>query len=292
MSKCGFRLTAVVDWFSRIDPMNSHISRFFNTLGQWFGQQPAAIGDILWQTTLARYPFLAALNPSEQVRLAQLSSRFLAHKEFSGTQGLQVSDEMAVAIAAQACLPLLHMGPAGARLYDDFKGIVVHPGPMVARREVTDAAGVVHFYTEILAGEAMQYGPIALSWQDVVDSDQSAPAGHNVVIHEFIHKIDMQAGGANGCPPLPSRGARAEWQHVMQASFETFEHQVLMAERFSAEAPWLDAYGAQSPVEFFAVASEAYFVNRQRFEQEFESLTRLFDSFFKPNKPLAPVIIR
>lgn len=271
--------------------MNVHVSRFFNTLRQWFAHTPTPIPNGLWRNTLAAYPFLADLSLVEQARLAELSANFLGHKEFSGTHGLQVTDDMAVTIAAQACLPLLHMGPPGARMYDDFKGIVVHAGPMVARRRVTDAAGVVHHYTEVLAGEAMERGPITLSWQDVVSSGQSAAAGHNVVIHEFIHKIDMHAGGANGCPPLPSRHAKARWQQVMQESFEAFKHQVQMAERFGGESPWLDAYGAQSPVEFFAVASEAYFVNRQRFQSDFESLTTLFDSFFRPKTPLADVLI-
>lgn len=184
---------------------------------------------------------------------------------------------MAVAIAAQACLPVLHLD---LKLYDDFKGIVVHSGPMLARRQMTDAAGVVHHYSEVLAGEAMQGGPVTLSWEDVAASEL-AERGHNVVIHEFVHKIDMHEGTPNGRPSLPSRTAKLAWQQVMQANYAEFRQQVVMHERFGAEAPWLDSYGAQSPVEFFAVAAEAYFVNRQRFTEAFPDLTNLFDSFFR-----------
>lgn len=235
------------------------------------------IPETLWWQTLQSYPFLAALSLDAQSHLCQLSRQFLAQKEFSGAHGLVVTDDMAVAIAAQACLPVLHLG---LKLYDDFKGIVVHPGAMLARRETTDAAGVVHRYSEALAGEAMAHGPVTLSWQDVAASGASAAQGHNVVIHEFVHKIDMRGGAANGCPPLPSRAARAAWQAVMQENFEAFRTQIVMAERFGGEHPWLDAYGAQSPIEFFAVAAEAYFVNRLRFTQDFPALTILFDSFF------------
>lgn len=242
--------------------------------------QPVAkpIPETLWWQTLQSYPFLAALSLDAQAHLGQLSRQFLAEKEFSGAHGLVVTDDMAVAIAAQACLPVLHLG---LKLYDDFKGIVVHPGAMLARRETTDAAGVVHRYSEALAGEAMAHGPVTLSWQDVAASGASAAQGHNVVIHEFVHKIDMRSGGANGCPPLPSRAARAAWQAVMQDNFSAFRTQIVMAARFGGEPPWLDTYGAQSPVEFFAVASEAYFVNRPRFTQDFPALTRLFDNFFQ-----------
>ncbi len=166
-------------------------------------------------------------------------------------------------------------------------GIVVHPGPMLARREMHDAAGVVHRYTEVLAGEAMDRGPVTLNWQDVASAGESALRGYNVVIHEFVHKIDMRDGNADGCPPLPSRAAHAAWRSVMQPAYEAFCEQVAMAERFGGEPPWLDGYGAQAPAEFFAVACEAYFVNRPRFTEDFAGPTALFDNFFKRNAALA-----
>ena len=241
------------------------------------------IPDTLWQQTLASYAFLAHLSKADQLQLKRLSSQFLASKEFSGAHNFVVTDSMALAIAAQACLPVLHLGIS---YYDEFKGIVLHPGPMLARREARDAAGVVHGYSEALSGEAMQGGPVTLSWQDVAASGESADSmakGHNVVIHEFVHKLDMHsaAGGvANGCPPLPSRAAKSHWQATMQTAFAAFKEKLAMAERFGGEPPWLDAYGASAPAEFFAVASEAYFVNREQFEHEFSDLTLLFDSFY------------
>lgn len=239
---------------------------------------PRAIPDELWRHTLAQYPFLSDRPAQDQARLRTLTAQFLAQKQFSGAHGLVVTDEMAVAIAAQACLPVLNLG---LKLYDDFKGIVVHSGAMLARRHVVDAAGVHHFYKEQIAGEAMQGGPVTLSWQDVAASSEHSARGYNLVIHEFVHKLDMRDGTATGCPPLPTRQAKTAWQSSMQAAYEAFQHQVAMAERFGAEPPWLDAYGATSPAEFFAVASEAYFVNRSRFVQEFAGLKTLFDGFFK-----------
>ena len=238
---------------------------------------PRAIPDALWQLTLIDYPFLADRPAVDQTRLRKLTAQFLAQKEFSGAHGLIVTDEMAVAIAAQACLPVLNLG---LKLYDDFKGIVVHPGAMLARRIVVDAAGVHHFYKEELAGEAMEGGPVTLSWQDVAASSERQARGYNVVIHEFVHKIDMRDGTPNGCPPLPNRDAKLQWQAAMQTAYDAFRERVMMAERFGAEPPWLDAYGATSPAEFFAVTSEAYFVNPSRFELQFADLKKLFDAFF------------
>ena len=256
------------------------LGRLLTLLGLRRGA-PAVLPEALWLPTLLRYPFLARRSVAELQQLRGMIVQFLKHKEFTGAHGLKVTDEMAVAIAAQACLPVLHLG---LRWYDDFKGIVVHAGAMLASREKTDRAGVVHRYSEALLGEAMQGGPVTLSWQDVAAAGEAADLGHNVVIHEFIHKIDMRDGMADGCPPLPSRKAHAAWHGVMQPAYDRFCEQVALASRFGGEAPWLDAYGATAPAEFFAVSCEAYFVNRSRFSQDFPDLTALFDQFFKPNK--------
>ena len=237
------------------------------------------IPDALWQSTLQDFAFLPAEPPALARRLRTMSAEFLADKEFFGAHGLQVTDAMAVAIAAQACLPVLHLG---LHWYDDFKGIVVHPGAMLARREVTDEAGVVHRYTEELSGEAMEMGPVTLSWADVAAAGEAAPEGYNVVIHEFVHKLDMRNGQADGCPPLPTRALRQRWQSTMQESYARFCTQVTMADRFGGPAPWLDAYAASAPAEFFAVASEAYFVNPVRFAESFSELVPLLNAFFKP----------
>ncbi|MEO5661469.1 MAG: zinc-dependent peptidase, partial [Polaromonas sp.] len=155
---------------------------WLQTLLRRLGARPKAIPEALWQRTLRRYPFLARHSADELQQLRALVGQFLQHKEFSGANGLTVTDEMAVAIAAQACLPVLQLGLSW---YDDFTGIVVHPGAMLARRETLDAAGVVHRYKEALLGEAMHGGPITLSWQDVAAAGDLAERGHNVVIHEF-----------------------------------------------------------------------------------------------------------
>lgn len=247
----------------------------------WFRRRRSvpALPDALWHATLQRYPFLAERPAEDIARLRQLSAEFLARKEFTGAGGLEVTDEIALAIAAQAVLPALNLG---LHWYDDFVGIVVHPDEVVARRTEMDESGVVHDWSEVLAGEAMEGGPVMLNWRDVAQAGATAATGFNVVIHEFVHKIDMRDGAADGCPPLRSRTARRQWLELMQREYERFREQVVIAERFDGEPPWLDDYGASAIDEFFAVACEAYFVNRPRFAREFPELTRMFDGFYNP----------
>jgi len=253
---------------------------------------PPRLPDAAWQATLDRYPFLAERPAADRERLRLLAATFLRDKEFHGAQGFVITDEVALAVAAQAVLPVLHL-KGDLSWYDDFVGIVIHPSEVVAHRTTTDATGVVHQYDEVVAGEAMDRGPVMLSWQDVLASSVTRAEGYNVVIHEFAHKIDMRSGAADGCPPLPAgflgrrsaREARAAWFAVLQPAYDSLREKVIMADRFGGEAPWLDAYGAQSPAEFFAVACEAYFVNRSALQAEFTALVGLFVAFF--NSPTA-----
>jgi Mlc titration factor MtfA (ptsG expression regulator) len=257
-----------------------------------------AIPDGLWNETLAAFPFLHRLDQRDADRLRLLSGHFLDRKEFHGAHGLAVTDAMAVAIAAQACLPLLNLGPCPAvlRWYDDFVGIVLHADQVVAPREVVDDDGVVHRYAEPLIGEAMERGPVMLSWRDVAATASVPEAGVNVVVHEFVHKLDMQDGAADGCPPLPAgflgtasgRAARQAWFAQLEPAYDAFRERVIIAERFGGPRPWLDDYGATSLAEFFAVACEGYFVLPDRFRIEFPPLAVLFDAFFLQLNP-APV---
>jgi Mlc titration factor MtfA (ptsG expression regulator) len=253
------------------------------------------IPDALWQPVIASHRFLASLSSWHQQRLRALSAAFLERKEFTGAGGLEVTDAMALAVAAQACLPLLHItatqSPAHAlRWYDDFVGIVLQPGEVQAHRSRQDEAGVVHEWQEELAGESMEAGPVMLSWADVSQADATADEGFNVVIHEFAHKIDERDGVADGCPPLPpgflgtsgAAQARECWRQRFGALYADFCEQVTAAERFSGlvQPPWLDAYGAESPVEFFAVASEAYWVAPTTLRREHAPLFELLDAFY------------
>ncbi|AKJ28663.1 membrane protein [Caldimonas brevitalea] len=231
------------------------------------------IPDPLWHYTLARYPFLARLAPSDAQELRRLSTLFLAEKEFTGAGGIAVTDEMAVAVAAQACLPVLKLG---LQLYRGFVGIVMHADEVVARREVMDETGVVHHYDEVLAGEAMDGGPVTLSWYDVQQASESAEVGYNVVIHEFVHKIDMLDGVADGIPPLQGRDEREAWATLMDEEFEQF-----CADVDDGYETFLDPYGAEGVDEFFAVSAEAFFVAPADFRLAHPRLYIAFRDYFR-----------
>jgi hypothetical protein len=233
------------------------------------------IPDPLWDLTLARFPFIAQRPQADLDRLRQLATLFLARKQFTGAQGLQITDEMAVAIAAQACLPVLELGLGW---YDDFVGIVVQPDEVVARREVTDEDGVVHEYDEPLIGEAMPGGPVMLSWHDVLAAREDDGVVTNVVIHEFAHVLDMRDGLADGRPPLAgSNDRRRAWDAVIDETLDAFDAALDRGD----DPGVLDPYAAQGPEELFAVASEVFFVAPRQLRDEWPRLYGLLAGFYR-----------
>ena len=199
------------------------------------------IDDALWKGATRGLRFLPRSD-----RLRELALLFLAEKEFTGAHGMQVSDAMRVAIASQACLPILELG---LDWYAGWSGIVVYPGDFRVRRVEMDEHGVVHEWDDELAGEAMPGGPVVLSW----DAAANDP-GMNVVIHEFAHKLDMRNGEADGVPPLHAGMERRAWVAALDEAYEGFCDAV---ER--GKETWLDPYAAEHRSEFFAVISEAFF---------------------------------
>ena len=231
------------------------------------------IPDSLWALTVARYPFIARLGPDQLDKLRQQATLFLASKEFSGAGGLEITDDIAVAIAAQACIPILELG---VDAYDSFVGIVVHPGEVMVERELMDEDGIVHVEEQTLSGEVMQGGPMMLAWADVDDAAESADWAYNVVIHEFAHVLDMRNGEPDGVPPLPTRALRDRWVTLINDEYDEFCERV--EDGFDTV---LDPYGATAIDEFFAVGVEAFFVASRAMKTEHPDLYALFAEYFR-----------
>lgn len=253
------------------------LSALWGRLARWRDDRDLrrhTIPDALWDAVVAAYPFIARRSDADRAELRRLCSLFLARKEFHGAHGMAVTDEMAVAIACQACLPILRIGLAA---YDGIVGIVVHPDEVVAPRETMDEDGVVHAYDETLTGEAMDGGPVMLAWADVLAAGDTAEMAYNVVIHEFAHVLDMADGAADGVPLLPTAAAREAWIACLDGEYERFAARVEAGD----EDTLLDPYGAEGPEEFFAVAVEAFFVAPEGLRQEHPALYSLLARYFR-----------
>jgi len=205
----------------------------------------------LWETVIHDMDLLQGLSSVEKAHLRELATRFLHQKTINGVQGLAVSPEMAVTIAAQASLLILKLD---LDYYQNWVEVILYPSAFRVEHEQMNSVGLINRESQAVSGEAWLRGPVILSWQDIEQDLNSLHPGHNVVVHEFAHKLDMLTGSANGLPPLPVRMATKRWAKVLGDAFEILQRQVTYRRHTR-----INAYGATSPAEFFAVVSEYFF---------------------------------
>ncbi len=207
---------------------------------------PQAWRDIL----IKNVPLHGALPKPLQEQLHGLMQVFLDEKDFIGCETQEITDEVRVTIAAQACTLLLNRR---TRLYPKLKTIYVYPHAYVAKTLQRKGA-VVTEGQSVRLGESWTDGPLVLSWDSVTGGARNVQDGRNVVFHEFAHQLDQEDGSADGAPRLGDRSCYRSWAQVLGAEFETLRRQKKKGRRSV-----LNKYGASHPAEFFAVATEAFF---------------------------------
>jgi Mlc titration factor MtfA (ptsG expression regulator) len=235
-----------------------------------------AVPDEMWGQVVAQLPFLLGLTAEEMQRLRERVVLFLHDKQINGAGGLLLTDAMRLTIAVQACLLSLNLDPD---CYDGWVEIIVYPDEFVPEYEYEDEHGLVHTVREARSGEAWEGGPLILSWVDA--AGDHGVAGYNVVIHEFAHKLDMLNGEANGFPRLHADMSRQAWGDAFSAAYEDF-----CARVDAGDETELDPYASESPAEFFAVLSEAFFVAPQSLRAHYPAVYEQLRLFYRQNPAL------
>ena len=227
-----------------------------------------------WDRILAaNVPFDARLPASDRTELRRRMQIFLAEKRFEGVGGLEMTDEIRVTVAAQACLLLLHRDDDD---YPALSTILVYPTAYRAPIREHSADGMVTEGHQVRLGEAWNAETIVLSWDDVRRGAAGDDDGHNVVFHEFAHQLDMEDRDANGAPVLAHHAMYAAWARVLGHEYEQLQSAVERRER-----TLLDAYGSQSPAEFFAVATETFFEKPIKLRDEHSELYGQLQEFYR-----------
>ncbi len=196
-------------------------------------------------------PAYGGMPPDLRAQLQRLVQQFLHQKKYIGCEGLEIDDEVRLTIAGQACLLLLNRP---SRVYPGLHTVLVYPSAFLVPRRQVDAAGVVTETRQDLLGESWGDGRVVLSWDHVQRAAREEGSGHNVVLHEFAHQLDSESGSNNGAPYLGNRSSYRSWAAVLSRDFAN-----LRADALYQQQSVLDHYGATSPAEFFAVATETFF---------------------------------
>jgi Mlc titration factor MtfA (ptsG expression regulator) len=245
------------------------------------GVSPAPrISDDDWNRLLRRVAWARGLPPAAQQRLRELTERFLADKAITPARGCLLPPERQRLIALLCCQPVLHLGYEWLRGWHE---VIVYPGQFgVRRHDYDEDTGVVEEWDDTLVGESWDRGPLILSWADVrADLDTPEP-GYHVVAHEIAHKLDALDGSMDGTPPLPGRGAHAAWVRDFEAAYAA-----LRGDIDAGREPPIDAYAAEAPDEFFAVASEYHFTAPGQLRLAYPAVAQRLAEFYGPREAAA-----
>ena len=215
------------------------------------------------------------LSEKQRSKLRRLVQVFVAEKNWEGCGGLALTEEMQVTIAAQACL--LVVGMNEDIYFDRVLSILVYPTAYLAPDKRVSRAGVVTEGDQERLGEAWYRGPVVLSWSDALAGGRRESPGHNVVLHEFAHQLDMMNGRTvDGTPLLPTNNQLKRWSRVMHAEFQQLVNACQEGRRGC-----IDCYGATNEGEFFAVLTESFFERARELRANHKDAYGLLRDYFQ-----------
>ncbi len=225
------------------------------------------------QQKVAHYSFLSA---GERIQLEQLVQIFIAEKDFEGCSNQEITDEIRVVVASQACLLILNLPHD---FYAKVNSILIYPSTVVLPTQRTDifTRGPLIARTETpIVGQAFMHGTVLLVW-DVIKREAAHPrGGHNVVYHEFAHILDMFDGRADGTPLLDNREQYRAWAEVCTRVFYDLRKKMEKGRK-----TFLNDYAATNEAEFFAVATEYFFDRPVRMKKKRPELYQVLSKFYR-----------
>jgi Mlc titration factor MtfA (ptsG expression regulator) len=232
-----------------------------------------AVPDAWLEIIALRVPFYEKLPPSDQRELLGHVQVFLNEKTFEGCEDLEVTEEMKVTIAAQACVLLLHRE---TEYFPKVDSILVYPRAYAATHTETLPDGSVVETKSVRLGESYGGGTVVLSWNDVVHGAACVRDGQNLVLHEFAHQLDQEDGSADGAPELGTRSNYVAWARVLSE-----EYLDLQEAKRKRRRTIIDKYGATNPAEFFAVITEAFFEKPRPLQRKHPELYEELKAYYQ-----------
>jgi Mlc titration factor MtfA (ptsG expression regulator) len=221
-------------------------------------------------------PHFNLLDTTERAELVAMSQVFLEEKLWEGCGGLELSDEIRITISVQACLLQLALPHD---YYRNVEAILIYPSTVLIPEHHPGVFELLESPIEAaspILGQAFSSGPVILVWDAVLRGARHPERGHNVVYHEFAHKLDMLDGAADGTPPFADPVQLAEWVAVCTGEFHRLRHLAGQGHK-----TFLDAYGAKSEAEFFAVATEEFFDRPRLLKQHAPDLYHVLSAYYR-----------
>ncbi len=223
-----------------------------------------------WRELLqVRMPTWSRLDGSERQRLEQVTVQLLADLHWEAANGFELTDDIEVTIAADAALLLLGLPDDS---FSHVHTVLIHPSTVVLHGEHSQVSGIVSDGPMPILGQADAHGPVLVVWDAVLREARHPGSGHNVVLHEFAHRLDMLTGTADGTPPMGDAEQSERWVEVCTDVYDR------VVEGRAGQV--LRSYAGVNPAEFFAVATEAFFDASVALRREHPDLYDVLQSFY------------
>ena len=220
------------------------------------------------------FPLYLKLPDELKQQLQSHINVFINEKAFYGCDDLEVTDEIRVTIAAQACILLLNKP---GNYFPNFQTILVYPGKFMSTQTYYDGY-IQGKHKTVRLGESWRRGPVVISWQDAKAGAQNSQDGENVVMHEFAHKLDEENPDYEGLPVLSNSAHYESWAKVMSGEYNKLQQQYDRGHK-----DLIDHYGATSPAEFFAVITEIFFERPRALQNKHSALYEELVKFYRVN---------
>jgi Mlc titration factor MtfA (ptsG expression regulator) len=247
---------------------------FLEKLKQLFNNGSEPVFEEEWISILENnLPLYRKLPDELKQQLHLRIASFVESVRFEGCNGLELTDDMVLTVAAQACLLVIHRD---GMLYPDLRVVYLYPSSFSSVHKSVDAMGIVTEGRVHRLGESWETGTIVLSWDSVEQGAHDIRDGHNVTFHEFAHQLDHEDGPTDGAPGLGSRAAYRSWARVFSENYSDF---LELTER--GRKTVLDAYGATNPAEFFAVTTETFFEKPVQLSEDRPDLYQELMAYYK-----------
>lgn len=222
------------------------------------------------QNNIAVYKYLP---PDLKQQLCDLMKVFIAEKNFEGCGGLEMTEEIKVTVAAQACVLMLNRKP---KFYPNLDSILVYPSSYFAQDIHPLSFGAYIVSESFRMGESWKHGIVVLAWDHVQRGALDMDDGHNVVFHEFAHQLDEEdEQRADGVPVLTRPSSYVTWARVFCREFSKLKR----ALRRNQETV-IDEYDSTNPAEFFAVATESFFEKPKQLKERHPALYKELKAYY------------
>jgi Mlc titration factor MtfA (ptsG expression regulator) len=224
------------------------------------------------EVLVADVPVYSRLPEDLKSKLHERIARFIGSTRFEGCNGLELTEEMLLTVAAQACMLVLNRD---GDPYPELTTVYLYPTTFSSVQRRQDEMGIVTEGVVHRLGESWCTGTVVLAWDSVYHGARNPDDARNVTFHEFAHQLDHEDGDTDGAPALPCRESYRSWARVFGENYAEVRERIEAGKRCL-----IDPYGATEPAEFFAVATETFFEKPRQLHKKFPELYDEMKGFY------------